>query len=90
MTIKELICDNAYCSEASLGSSVVFRINGVAVYGFENAYEVKAGDEITVTMGTQFGEPANAVLNLSYDGFYKHPLGSRGNPIVIEYANMPT
>ena len=90
LTIKELICDNAYCSEVSLSSSVIFRINGVTVYGFENSYEVKAGDEITVNMGTQFGESASAVLNMSWDGFYKHPLGSRGNPIVINYADMPT
>ena len=89
-TIKELWCDGVYCSEASLSSTAVFKINGVVVYSFENAYEVKTGDEITVTLGTQFGESANAVLNLSWDGFYKHPVGSRGNPCVITYAEMPT
>ena len=89
-TIKELWCDGAYCSSASLSSSVVFRINGATVYGFENSYDVKAGDEITVLMNTQFGESASAVLNLSWDGFYKHPFGSRGNPVVITCAEMPT
>ncbi|MBQ2383807.1 MAG: hypothetical protein II290_07180, partial [Oscillospiraceae bacterium] len=89
-TIKELWCDGAYCSSASLSSSVVFRINGATVYGFENSYDVKAGDEITVLMNTQFGESANAVLNLSWDGFYSHPFGSRGNPVVITCAEMPT
>ena len=89
-TIKELWCDGAYCSSASLSSSVVFRINGTTVYGFENSYDVKTGDEITVLMNTQFGESANAVLNLSWDGFYAHPFGTRGNPVVITYAEMPT
>ncbi|MBQ8354684.1 MAG: S8 family serine peptidase [Oscillospiraceae bacterium] len=89
-TIKELYCDNAYCSEASLSSSVVFRINGSTIYSFKNSYDVKAGDEITVLMNTQFGEPANAVLNLSWDGFYEHPFGTRGNPVVVTYAQMPT
>ncbi len=89
-TIKELWCDGTYCSEASLSSSVVFKINGTAVYGFNNSYEVKSGDEITVRLGTQFGDPANAVLNLSFDGFYEHPLGSRGNPYTLTYAECPT
>ena len=89
-TIKELWCDGAYCSEASLSSSVVFKINGKTVSGFENAYEVKTGDEITVLLGTQFGEPASAVLNLSYDGYYEHPIGSRGNPYTLTYAECPT
>ena len=89
-TIKELWCDGTYCSEASLSSTAVFKINGVVVYGFENSYEVKTGDEITVTLGSQFGESASAVLNLSWDGFYKHPLGSRGNPIVLDYSQFPT
>ena len=89
-TIKELWCDGTYCSETSLSSTAVFKINGVTVYGFENSYEVKTGDEITVTLGTQFGESASAVLNLSWEGFYKHPAGSRGNPCVITYAEMPT
>jgi len=89
-TIKELWCDSVYCSEASLSSSVVFKINGVTVYGFQNSYEVKAGDEITVLLGTQFGESANAILNLSWDGFYQHPEGSRGNPYLLTYAQCPT
>ena len=89
-TIKELWCDGTYCSEASLSSSVVFKINGKTVSGFENAYEVKTGDEITVLLGTQFGESANAVLNLSYDGYYEHPIGSRGNPYTLTYAECPT
>ena len=89
-TIKELWCDGAYCTEASLSSSVVFRINGSAVYSFNNAYKVEAGDEITVLMGTQFGESANAVLTLSWEGFYEHPVGSRGNPYTLSYAACPT
>ena len=89
-TIQELWCDGTYCSEASLSSSVVFRINGVTVYGFQNSYEVKAGDEITVLLGTQFSESASAVLHLSYEGFYVHPEGSRGNPYVLDYAMFPT
>ncbi|MBQ7230260.1 MAG: S8 family serine peptidase [Oscillospiraceae bacterium] len=89
-TIKELWCDSTYCSEASLASSVVFKINGTAVYGFKNAYEVQAGDEITVLLTTQFGDPANAVLNLSFDGYYEHPMGSRGNPYLLTYAQCPT
>ena len=88
-TIKELWCDSTYCSDASLSSSVVFKINGVAVFGFENSYEVKAGDEITVTMGIQFIDSASAVLNLSYDGFYKHLIGSRGNPYTVDFADLP-
>ena len=89
-TIKELYCDGAYCSEVSLSSSVVFRINGVTVYGFQNSYDVKAGDEITVLLNTQFGEAANAILNLSWEGFYEHPFGTRGNPVIVTYAEMPT
>ena len=89
-TIKELWCDGTYCSEASLSSSVIFKINGVTVYGFRNSYDVKAGDEITVLLNSQFGEPVNAVLNLSWDGFYEHPQGSRGNPYLLTYAQCPT
>ena len=90
-TVKELIWENTYCTEASLSSSVVFKINGVTLYGFENSYEVKAGDEITVSLGTSIKtETASMILNLSYEGFYKHPAGSRGNPYVITYAEMPT
>ena len=90
-TVKELIWENAYCTEASLSSSVVFKINGTTVYGFENSYEVKAGDEITVRLGTSIKtESARLVLNLNYEGFYQHPIGSRGNPYVITYAEMPT
>ena len=90
-TIKELWCDDAYCTEVSLSSSVVFKINGSTVYSFENAYDVKAGDEITVYMGTSIsGVTANAILNLSWDGFYKHPAGSRGNPYLLTYAECPT
>ena len=90
-TIKELWWEGAYCTETSLSSAVVFKINGKAVYGFENSFDIKAGDEITVVMGTSLkDETANAILNLSYDGFYKHPAGSRGNPYVVTYDEMPT
>ena len=90
-TVKELIWENTYCSETSLSSSVVFKINGKVITSFENAFQVKSGDEITVTLGTSLkGETASMVLNLSYEGFYKHPFGSRGNPVVITYAEMPT
>ncbi len=89
-TVKELWCDGTYCSEASLSSSLVFKINGTAIYSFRNAYEVQAGDEITVLLTSQFGDPANAVLNLSWDGYYEHPLGSRGNPHILTYAQCPT
>ncbi|MBE6950463.1 MAG: hypothetical protein E7451_03910 [Ruminococcaceae bacterium] len=89
-TIKELWCDGTYCSEASLSSSVIFKINGVTVYGFRNSYDVKAGDEITVLLNSQFGESVNAVLNLSWEGFYEHPQGSRGNPYLLTYAQCPT
>ena len=89
-TVKELWCDNTYCSEASLSSSVILKINGVTVYGFRNSYDVAEGDEITVLLNTQFGEEASAVLNLSWDGFYEHPIGSRGNPYLLSYAQCPT
>ena len=89
-TIKELWCKDTYCSEASLSSSVVFRINGVVITGFRNSYPVKAGDEITVLLGTSFGDSARAILNLSYTGFYEHPAGSRGNPHVLNYEDCPT
>ena len=89
-TIKELWCDGTYCSEVSLSSSVIFKINGVTVYGFRNSYDVKAGDEITVLLNSQFGEPVNAVLNLSWEGYYEHPQGSRGNPYLLTYAQCPT
>jgi ribosomal 50S subunit-recycling heat shock protein len=39
--------------EASLSSTIVFKINGVAVSQFQNAYEVKTGDRIEITMGTR-------------------------------------
>ncbi len=90
ITVKELWCDYTYCSEASLSSSVVFKINGKTISQFENSYEVMAGDEITVLLNTSFGDPASAVLNLSYEGFYKHPAGSRGNPYIVDYTQMPT
>ena len=89
-TIKELWIDSVYCSEASLSSTAVFKINGTTVYGFRNSYDVKAGDEITVLLNTQFGESANALLNLSWEGFYEHPIGSRGNPYLLTYAQCPT
>lgn len=89
-SIKELWCDDAYCTEASLSSSVIFKINGSAVYSFNNSYDVKAGDEITVVMGTQFSESASAVFCLSYEGFYQHPAGTRGNPYTLTYAECPT
>ena len=89
-SIKELWCDGTYCTESTLSSSVIFKINGSAVYSFDNAYEVKAGDEITVVMSTQFGESASAVLWLSNEGFYEHPIGTRGNPYTLTYAECPT
>ena len=89
-TIKELWYDGTYCSEASLSSTVVFKINGIAVSQFNNSYEVKAGDEITVNVGLSFGsESVSAVLNLSYEGFYEHPIGSRGNPYVLDFSELP-
>ena len=90
-TIKELWWENTYCSEVSLSSSVVFRINGAVISQFRNSYEVKAGDEITVQLGTSLKtESASAVLNLSYEGFYQHPIGSRGNPYTLSYSQCPT
>jgi len=89
-TIKELWCDGVYCSAASLSSSVVFRINGVVINSFNNSYAVEAGDEITVLLGTSFDTTASAILNLSYEGFYQHPKGSRGNPYTLLYSECPT
>ena len=89
-TIKELWCDNVYCSEASLGPSVLFRINGVSVESFKNSYTVKAGDEITVLLGTQYKVSASAVLYLSYEGFFNHAPGTRGNPYTLSYSECPT
>ena len=91
-TIKELYYDNSYCSEVSLGSTVVFKINGAKIEQFRNEYEVKAGDEISFQIGLAFGgsHSARALLDLSYEGFYEHPLGSRGNPYSVAYADCPT
>ena len=89
-SIKVLWCDNVYCSAASLSSSVVFRINGVVVTSFDNSYEVKAGDEITVRLGTTFDVDASSTFYLSYEGFYVHEKGSRGNPYTLSYSECPT
>ena len=89
-SIKVLWCDNVYCSAASLSSSVVFRINGAVVTSFDNAYEVKTGDEITVRLGTTFDVDASSTFYLSYEGFYVHEKGSRGNPYTLSYAECPT
>ena len=90
-TVKELIWEDTYCTETSLSSSVAFKINGKVVTAFENAYSVKTGDEITVLLTPSLrDESTSMVLNLSYEGFYKHPMGSRGNPITVTYDEMPT
>ena len=91
-TIKELYYDGSYCSEVSLGSTVVFKINGAKVEQFRNQYQVKAGDEISFQVGLSFGgsHTTNAILNLSYEGFYEHPIGSRGNPYTVAYSDCPT
>ena len=91
-TIKELWYDSSYCSEASLESTVVFKINGAKVTQFQNAIEVKKGDEISFQVGLSFGgsHSARAILDLSYECFYEHPIGSRGNPYILHYADCPT
>jgi len=90
-TIKELYYDSSYVSEVSLGSSVVFKINGIVYKQFRNQFEVKKGDEISFQLGVSWmGHTANALLNLSYEGFYEHPLGSRGNPYTVAYSDCPT
>ena len=91
-TIKELYYDDNYCSEVSLGSTVVFKINGAKVDQFRNQFEVKAGDEISFQIGLSFGgsHTARANLHLSYEGFYEHPIGSRGNPYTVAYSDCPT
>ena len=91
-TIKELYYDSSYCSEVSLGSTVVFKINGAKVEQFRNQIEVKAGDEISFQIGLAFGgdHSTNALLDLSYEGFYEHPIGSRGNPYTLAYSDCPT
>lgn len=89
-TIKELWWDGTYCTEQTLSSGIVFKINGIVVYSFTNSYEVKTGDEITVYFSSSYNEPASAILNLSYEGFYQHPAGSRGNPYTLSYSECPT
>ncbi len=89
-SIKELWYDEGYCSELSLASSVVFKINGVAVSKFDNAYDVQVGDEITVLLNANFHKSSKAVLYFSYEGFYVHPEGSRGNPYYLDFADCPT
>ena len=91
-TIKELYYDSSYCSEVSLGSTVVFKINGAKVEQFRNQIEVKAGDEISFQVGLAFGgsHSASALLDLSYEGFYEHPIGSRGDPYTVAYSDCPT
>ena len=88
-SVKEVYVDDSYTSISD--TSIVFKINGVAVYEVDNSYEVKAGDEITVLLSPYFSsETVRGVLYLSYDGFYVHPQGSRGNPYTLNYADCPT
>ncbi|MBQ3146667.1 MAG: S8 family serine peptidase [Oscillospiraceae bacterium] len=91
-TIKELYYDSSYCSEVSLGSTIVFKINGAKIDQFRNQYQVKAGDEISFQIGLSFGgqHSASAKLDLSYERFYEHPIGSRGNPYSVAYSDCPT
>ena len=88
-SIMEVYVDNSYASITD--TSIQFKINGVMVYEVDNSYEVKTGDEITVRLSPYFyDETVRGVLYLSYDGFYVHPEGSRGNPYVLDYADFPT
>ena len=88
-TVKDLYNENWAGTEWDLGYSVNININGEAITSFKHSIEVTEGDVITVTM-IPSSYTWNAVLNLSFDGFYEHPLGSERNPVVLDFADCPT
>lgn len=93
ITVKDLVYDNTYNTgdgtEWDLGYGVNILVNGTAITSFQYSIEVTEGDEITLQVVPN-SYSWSAVLNLSFEGFYEHPLGSKRNPVVLAFADCPT
>ena len=64
-------------------------INGQTLYSFRHSISVTEGDEITVYM-VPLTYNWEATLNISYEAFYEHPLGSEQRPVELTYDQCPT
>ena len=93
VSVVEMLYNGAPVTASALGSSVLLTINGASVSVFEKSYTVQTGDEIAVIVKDYSWDGSgvvNTVINLSYEGFYQHPLGSLNNPVKLLYKDCPT
>ena len=92
VSVVEMLYNNEPVTASALGNSVLMTINGASVSAFEKSYEVKTGDEIAVVVKDYSWDGSgvvNTVIDLSYEGFYQHPVGSFNNPIELLYNDCP-
>ena len=93
VSVVEMLYNGEPTTESSLGSSIQMTINGASVSTFNKSYEVKVGDEIAIVLmdfSWDGSGTVSAVIDLSYDGFYEHPLGSLNNPVDLLLSDCPT
>ena len=91
VSVVEMICDGASYDDSALNDYyATLKINGSTTYSFEKSYTVAVGDEVTVWLEPYYSSSVSAVVNLSYEGFYEHPVGTPMNPVYLTVADCPT
>ena len=93
VSVVEMLYNGEAVNESVLGSSVQMTINGSSVSTFNKSYDVTPGDEIAIVIKDYSWDGSGVVsanVNLSYEGFYEHPVGSLGNPVELKLADCPT
>ena len=93
VSVIEMLYNGASVTESSLGNSIQMTINSAPVSTFNKSYEVKAGDEIAIVImdySWNGSGTVSAVIHLSMDGFYEHPVGSLNNPVELLLSDCPT
>ena len=92
-TVVEMLYNGNPVTESVLGSSVQMTINGSSVSVFNKSYEVQTGDELALIVKDYSWDGSGVVsanINLSFEGYFEHALGSLGNPVELMFADSPT
>ena len=92
-SVVEMLYNGSPVTESVLGSSVQMTINGSSVSVFNKSYEVQTGDELALIVKDYSWDGSGVVsanVNLSFEGYFEHALGSLGNPVELKFADCPT
>ena len=92
-SVVEMLYNGNPVTESVLGSSVQMTINGSSVSVFNKSYDVQTGDELALIVKDYSWDGSGVVsanVNLSFEGYFEHPVGSLGNPVELMFADCPT